>query len=1004
MKNNDVLILGGGIAGMQSALLLAEKDHHVYVMDSAPAIGGFFPLLDRQFPTNSCGVCFMSPKPPAFCPIYESEFHENIEILTNCSITGLEGSAGDFRATVVQKPRFVDMEKCTLCNECTEVCPVQVDSKMSAGLEKRKAIYLPFAQAIPRSFVIDESACTKCGECVTVCSSKAINLEEEPVEKTLNIGAVILGFGFEPFQAELRGEYGLGRYANVLSSIQYERMLSLSGPTQGIPLQMSSGKKAAKVAFIQCVGSRDISCNQEYCSNICCMYATKQAMLSKDRTPDINAAVFYMDIRTMGKNYERYYEKAKNEYGIRYIRSAVSTVRELKRSNRLVIAYGTESGELKEEEFDLVVLSVGFTPPEDITGIARTLGIELNPYGFCATEEFLTTNTSIPGIFVAGAFREPRDIPETVVEASSAAADVSALLEDFNKRETTDVSEESSTVVSDGDLRIGVFFCDSKRMLAEKLHMSDLDTGLKKNTSIVTIDTVDVSSLIKGAEAIQEKIIAEKINRVVLTGYKGVALHRKLRDMLRGKGLMDIRLECINIGEQCADVHTDDVLKATKKALVLVKAGIKKLKYASSPNVGKKKLHSRVLVVGGGVSGLASSLSLAEQGMPVTLVEKDEELGGLARSAYYTLKGSDIQHLVTDLVSRVEKNAAIEVLKKAELKKLSGVWGNFRSQVVCGGENSEIEHGAVIVATGGREVVPDEYLYGRNEYVVTQRAFEGLLVNGDERAIHAREIVMIQCVGSRDQDRPYCSRVCCNHAVKNALKVKELNPDATIYILNRDVRTYGFYEKKYLEARDKGILFIRYDVSEKPAVTEKEGVLEVSFFDGVTGEKRHTNPDYVVLSVGIEPNDNRELAEIAGLERNADGFFVEANPKSAPLDSVDHGKYFCGLCHSPNHIEDAICQGKAAAARASALLWKGVAEYSENQAYVNERRCCGCGLCVSACPYEARIIDTIKNKAMVIEELCKGCGTCTIACPNSASQQYNFNKSTMLDVLNEVLD
>jgi len=1006
--NRDVLVIGCGVAGMQSALLLAEKSRRVYVIESAPAIGGFFPLLDRTFPTNSCGVCFMSPKPPAYCPIYESDLHENIELLTNCELKDFGGEAGDFHVSCIEKPRYVDVEKCTLCNKCDEVCPVEVDRELGGGVEKRKAIYLPFPQAIPRCYVIDEAACTKCGKCLETCPVDAIRLEDQPRERELKVGAVVLGFGFEPFRGEHKGEYGLGRYQNVVSSIQYERMLSFSGPTAGLPGRRSDGEKPKKVAFIQCVGSRDPSCGQGYCSSICCMYATKQAMVSKERDKDLDAAIFYMDVRPMGKDYERYYERAKNDYGVRYLRSGISAVRELQRSKRLLITYGLENGERREEEFDMVVLSLGFTPPEGVKRTAERMGLKLNAYGFCETGEFTPTETSVPGVFVAGAFREPTDIPEAVVAASSAAADVSGLLDDFEQgpedRAASAAPAGEEVAAQDEAPRIGIFICDSGGALAEALDVEQIVTAVKQSPDVVCVERVDVTFLHKGADAIGSKIAEGDLNRAVLAGHRGMALGKALSRRCEAVSSGSCLLTYANIGEQCANVHSTDSRAATSKAKHLVRAAVRKAGLALARKAGKKSVCPRVLVVGGGISGLSSSLALAGQGMEVTLVETAAELGGNARRSHYTLKGSDVQGLVNKFVAAVESEPKIEVLMPASLKAIDGTWGDFRSLISVGDEDKEVRHGAVIFATGGKEAQPQEYLFGENPKVLTQRTFEQLLANGDGKAAKAHTVVMIQCVGSRDDQRPYCSRVCCGHAVKNALKLKELNPDAAIYVLYRDMRTYGFYEDYYHRARDKGVIFVRYEPTDKPRVAETDGAVHVSFFDGVLGENVAVDADLLILSVGMIPNtENGRLAQIAGLKLNADGFFAEANPKAAPLDSEDRGKYFCGLCHSPNHLTDVICQGKAAAARASALLWNRVADLADNQAYVNERLCCGCGLCVSACPYNARVIDDVSNKALVLDDLCKGCGTCVISCPNGASQQYDFEKATMLDVLDEII-
>ena len=425
----SALVVGAGIAGMQSALLLAEMGMKVFLLEQGPAIGGYFPLLDKTFPTNSCGVCFMSPTPPAFCPIYECRLHDNIELLPYSEVVGVEGEGGDFSVSVLRKPRFVDPKRCTLCEACIKVCPVEVEREFGGGLEKRKAIYLPFPQAIPHGLVIDPKTCTRCGECVKTCGPGAIDLDQKEETETIRAGAILLGFGFEPFPAERKGEYGFGRYGNVLSSIQFERMLSTSSPSQGFPIRVSDGKKMERVAFIQCVGSRDPSCGQDHCSTICCMYATKQAMIAKDRSPDLHVTFFYMDIRPMGKDYERYYERAKADGGFEYKRCAISSVKELHPSRNLLITYVKEDGEFEEKEFDAVILSLGFTPPKGIADFAKAIGLQLNPQGFCQTEEFDPAQTSVKGVFVGGAFRNPRDIPESVVEGSSAAAAAASFLD-----------------------------------------------------------------------------------------------------------------------------------------------------------------------------------------------------------------------------------------------------------------------------------------------------------------------------------------------------------------------------------------------------------------------------------------------------------------------------------------------------------------------------------------------------------------------------------------------
>ncbi|MFC2105650.1 FAD-dependent oxidoreductase [Candidatus Bipolaricaulota bacterium] len=884
--NRDVLIVGAGIAGLQSSLLLAEKGHHVWLLESAPAIGGFFPLLDRTFPTNSCGVCFMSPTPPAFCPIYESEFHENITLLTHSELRNVAGEAGNFDVSYVEKARGVDPQRCTLCDRCTDVCPVEVDRELGAGLEKRKAIHLPFAQAIPRAYAIDAASCTRCGACVEACPADAIDLAEKPREGALNVGAIVLGFGFEPFRGEHKGEYGLGRYDNVLSSVQFERMLSLSSPTKGIPTRRSDGRSAKRVAFIQCVGSRDIACGQGYCSTICCMYATKQAMLSRARTSELEATIFYMDMRPMGKGYERYYERAENEYGIRYVRSAVSTLRELKQTRDLRIRFAQDEGTLIDEDYDLVVLSLGFTPPKDIVETAQLLGVELNEDGFCLTEPFNPTLTSRPGVFVAGAFRQPMDIPETVVEASAAASRVSALLSPPTAN--AEFSANAASTVDSGQAEesspVAVFFCDSKGMLRAGFPLDELITAARSNPAVSRVDEIDATILRDGAQKIAEGISEQGLDRVVLAGYRTMSLKNVLRRML-GHETAHCVVEYTSIGEQCVSVHSENPEAALRIAGGQLRAAIRKASLATPQPASVRPLESRVLVVGGGVAGLTCALGLAEQGNPVTLIEKTEELGGNARQGHFTIDGADVQAFTADLVDRAKNEEGIEILTGSELRQLDGTWGAYRSVISSNGDEKSVAHGAAVFAVGGAEMVPNEYLYGEHPNIVTQRTLEGMLAENDPVAAGAKTVVMIQCVGSRDEDHPYCSHVCCTHAVKNALRVKEMNPEASVVVLYRDVRTYGPNEEYYRRARESGVLFVRYDPDEKPSVSADGGSLSVTFRDPVAVDTLTFDADLVVLSAGIRPNEQiAELADVAKLDLDPDGFFAEAIVGSTSAD------------------------------------------------------------------------------------------------------------------------
>ncbi len=1007
---SSALVIGAGIAGMQSALLLAEMGIKVFLLEQGPAIGGYFPLLDKTFPTNSCGVCFMSPTPPAFCPIYECHLHDNIELLPYSEVKKVEGTGGDFNVTVLRKPRFVDPKRCTLCGACIKACPVEVEREFGGGLEKRKAIYLPFPQAIPHSLVIDPKTCIRCEECVKVCSPGAIDLNMKEEQENIETGAILLGFGFEPFMAQRKGEYGFGRYENVMTSIQFERLLSTSSPTQGLPVRVSDGKRMEKIAFIQCVGSRDPSCGQDHCSTICCMYATKQAMIAKDRSSDLGITFFYMDIRPMGKDYERYYERAKTEYGIEYIRSAISSIKELQQTKNLLIIYVKEDGTFEEREFDAVVLSVGFTPPQTIKDLAGKMGVQLNQHGFCQADEFDPAQTSVKGIFVGGAFRGPRDIPDTVVEGSSAAASAASFLAPQR------LPQPQKEYPMEGALgeeipKIGVFLCHCGEELKKSLSFFDLALGTKLLREVVHVEEVGLACLPEDLDLIKKRIGEQGLNRIVVAGCSHREIRGAMEEMAKGMGFNPSLIEYANIREQCAFVHQSYPHLATEKAMALIRMAVERVKRFQPIRKGKQKINKKGLVVGGGLTGMTTALHLAEQGYEVYLIEKGKELGGNLRESFYTLRRSNPQDLLNKLIKQVEVNKSIHLYFEADVVGFEKKNGHYQTKIRHQNvedptlrEEKILDHGALILATGGKEIAPKGYLYGEDSRVITQRQLEKMIHLNDKGLEDVHSLVMIQCVGSRDEEHPYCSRICCGHAVKNALKLKEKDPDIKIYVLYRDVRTYGFYETYYHEAREKGVIFIRYDLENKPEVALEGGNLQVSVFDPAMNHSVTLSPDRVVLSTGIEPNDHKALAEIFDVDLNPDGFFMEANPKSAPLDSVDRGKFFCGLCHSPNFIEDAISQGNAAAARAGALLSKEAIEEKAHLAYVIKRLCCGCGLCVTVCPYGARVINEEEGKAEVIGSLCQGCGSCVIACRNAASQQRNFEKELNLAALDAVID
>ncbi len=1006
-KVGSVLIVGAGISGMGSAQLLAQMGYKAYLLDSAPGIGGSMHLLDRTFPTDSCGICIMLPDQPAYCPTLECGMHPNIEILPYAEVDSLEGEAGDFRASILHRPRYVDVEKCNNCGLCVEVCPVERPDDYEGQLREVKAIYRPPTRAVPDAYVIDMDYCTRCGKCVEVCPTDAIDLEMAERHSEIGVGTVILSPGYQAFDARIKGEFGYGYYDNVLTSIEFERMVSLAGSTQAHLVRPSDGAAPDCVAFIQCVGSRDESSGYPYCSSVCCMYTAKQLAAAKEIDSDLEATVFFMDIRTFGKDFERYFNRVEALPGVTYRRCMVSSIKEVPQTRDLRVAFVTEDGTLLEEDFGMVVLSVGLAPPEGFQALAGRLGVALNESGFCLTDRFSPHETTRPGVFVGGAFREPKDIPETVAEAAgvlSSVFRVSGLGVD-SKPETQNpvlsLAEGSKLTqverdVSDEEPRVGVFVCTCRGQVSEVV---DVEVVAEYAGQLGDVALTKVVEDACGADlaAIKEAIEEQDLNRVVIAGCSHRLYQPEFAALMRQVGLSPQLLERADIREGIAWVHRDLPQQATAKAKAGVEMAVTRVVYQYPISIIQSPVSRRGLVIGGGLAGLTAALDLAELGFGVDLVEKDEELGGVLRTAHYTLEGRKPQELLASLIERVEANDLVNVYLNTELRELRGTKGNFLTTLaLADGSDEVLEHGAIIVATGAQPTLTTEYLYGQHESVLTQKELEAQISNLQPPTSNLQTVVMIQCVGSRDDTRPYCSRVCCSHAIKNALKLKELNPETRVVVLYRELRTYGFHELYYREARDKGVVFIRYELPEKPHVEATGDGLRVSLREPILGQEITLDADLLVLSTGIAPNDNAALSEVLDVPLNEDGFFQEAHPKMRPLDFLKEGVFLCGLAHSPRFIDETICQAKGAAVRATALLSLPQLESKDTFVQVNPRLCSFCGLCVEACPYEARYLDYDERVAKVIEVLCKGCGVCAMVCPNKATAQVAFGAKQML--------
>ena len=834
---------------------------------------------------------------------------------------------------------------------------------------------------------------------------RQIDLEAVTIrEEEITADAVLLTPGFSLVDGGLKGEYGFGRYKNVVTSRQLERMISFSGPSQGKPLSPADGSTPKRVAFIQCVGSRDVSCGRGYCSSVCCMYATKQAMFIRERSPETEVVIYYMDLRGMGKGYEKYFNQAKNEHAVEYRRSMVSTVKEDPKSRKLSLVYDDGQG-FSEDNVDLVVLSLGFDAPK--LDFMADLGLEVDAYGFCRTKEFTPTFTSVPGVFAAGAFCAPKDIPETVMEATAAAdAVVTSLINSDIYIDTLDVLPAQPR---EGDVwveepKIGVFLCACAGTMSDELDLKGLCDNLKDRAYVSCAEVVDNSCTPEGLLGLRKYIGEHELNRIVIGACSVRDMERSVDAFADEIGFNRNAFLIVNLREQCLFPHQGASNVVQSKAKALLEAGLTQIFRNLPAPVSELNIEPRALVVGGGVAGLNAALSLSARGFKVSLVEKAGELGGRLLNGHYTLEGSQSPDLVKELIPAVEADENIEIILNARIIEHQGRVGDYLTKIEQGEDEHLVKHGVLLMATGGKEAVTDEYLYGQDEKVLTQSELEERLATTPETLAGCQKIVMIQCVGSRETGkREYCSRVCCTHALKNALKLKELSSDTEITVLYRDLRAYGLFEEYYRKAREKGVLFTTYDVERKPAAKISGTKLNLKYYDQILKKDVNLNPDLLVLSTGVEASEVTELAQICSLPLDEYGFFAESNSKAALVDFVGEGRYHCGLASAPLHIRETLVRSRAAASRAATVLSRKQIQASKTAVIVSSRLCSGCGLCVDACPYAAREINLTSMIAEVHYDLCHGCGSCAAVCPNGATQQIGFDKGQMMAVSNALM-
>ncbi len=908
----------------------------------------------------------------------------------------MEGNAGDFQVTLVKKPRYIIEDKCTGCTTCVEYCPVEYPDQFNQEISQNKAVHVYFSQAIPLISYIDESCIylkeKKCRICEGVCQNEAIDLEQKPEKVEVNVGAIILSSGIEPFDPKVKDEYGYGKMQNVVTSMDYERLLSSTGPYEGEVLRTSDKKHPKKIAWIQCVGSRRVTPgDNSYCSGVCCTYTQKQVILTKDHDTETACTIFHNDIRSFGKDFERYYQRAEQLPGVEFIRSYASIVREDPETKNVFLRYATTDDGVKEEAFDMVVLSVGLNPPKDNEGLADKFGIELDSHGFCKADHSNPMETTRSGIFVSGAFQGPTDIPESVFTASGASAQCGEFLDYRRDKLAKERIYPPERDVSQEEPKIGVFVCHCGANIGSVVDVPATVEYAETLPNVVYAQEQLFSCATNSAKEITDLAKEKGLNRVVIAACSPRTLEPLFRDTLREAGLNQYYCEMANIREHCSWVHSKQKEEATEKAQDIVRMSVARARYLAPLQEFDLPVNKAALVVGGGIAGMTCALSIANQGHEVHLVEKDKDLGGMARRIHTTLEGMDVQAYLNDLIRTVYNNPLIHVSHDATITDVSGYVGNFITRVETEGRVKEIKHGASIIAIGADVYTPDEYLYGEDEKVFTHLELGEQIAAGEEKVINAETLVMIQCVGCRNEDRNYCSRVCCTHAIKNALNLKEINPKMDIYVLFRDMRTYGFSEDYYREASEKDVKFIRYEPDDKPQVeaTTAEGrpVIRVVVTDPILDQKLAIDADVLSLAAAVIPSaTTKEIAGHFKVTLSPDDFFKEAHVKLKPVEFAADGVYLCGTAHYPKHIKETINQAYGAAGRVLTLLSKDTVIASGSVCEVNDNDCVSCGACITACTYGAiEFRETPQGrKAWVNPVLCKGDGLCNAKCPTNA--------------------
>jgi heterodisulfide reductase subunit A len=961
--------------------------------------------------------------------------HPLIDVVTNAEVIACEGKPGDFRVRVRKHPRYVKEDACVACGLCVETCPQVGGNEFDVGLKARKAIYRPFPQSVPAAYVIDPDSCLNflsylsdkqrvrlekitaakrrrdpeypvnilpCGHCLETCDVGAIDFDMQAEDFDLDVGSILVAVGFKEFDARKLGQYGYGRFPNVVTSLELERMLNASGVTEGHVVRPSDMGTPKRIIFIQCVGARGDG-GRPYCSRFCCMNAVKDSMLIRQHDPEVeDITILYTDLRAFGKGFDDFVRRSLEEQSAEYIRGRPAKIEQDPEGDNLTVyVEDTLEHVQKRLEADLVVLSVAAAPNDTAGVLADVLRIETDQYGFIARKDpaVSAVETKQEGIYVAGSAVGPQVIPDAVAQASAAASRAQLFLTGFRVEEP---EPEAEPMDLSGPPRVGVYVCHCGANIASVLDVDELAGFAMSLPDVVAAETNLFSCSTTGQDRLVEMIREHDLNRVVVAACTPRTHEPVFRGALARIGFNPYLLEMVNIRDQVSWVHARKKEEAQEKARTLVRMGVARARHLEPLQAGTSPVTRSALVIGGGIAGIQAATDLAMQGFPTTLVEKNDKLGG-------RLAGPNLKYLYPNLraatdvldekIKRLNKSGA-RVILNAGVEEITGFVGNFRA-TLKGDVDETLEVGAIVLAFGADLYDPgEEFRYNELSNVITSEELENhFCTDGDELLIDGKKpqsASFILCVGSRQDDQGFtgCSRYCCPTAIKQAIHLADQGIDTTIFY--RDIRTISTgAEEMYREARGKGVLFVRIPSGHTPEVHGKGRADAVRCYDDLLAQQLEVPTDVVILSVGMRPRqpETHDYHEMLKASLGLDGFFLERHPELAPVETVIDGLLLAGTVQGPKDVVDTVAQASAVAAKAATILAYDSVKLEPAVAVVNQITCRACGKCMEVCPFNAAMLaeDAAGIYAAEINaSLCKGCGTCASWCPSGAITARHF--------------